>query len=153
MLQASLSFLAFLHPCIEQVVVEVPKVTTVIQDVPVPFRMPSERIEVKQVKRHPNLCQFVRARIRAPCVMQAYACTQVLQPKEGIREVPKQMMREVHVTSNAQVNPSVTALEASSQASYDWRVQNVAERTQDALRPSPSAVTQISPRSGVGNFD
>ena len=41
--------LSFLHAFIKQVVVEVPKVTTVVQDVPVPFRMPSERIEVKQV--------------------------------------------------------------------------------------------------------
>jgi hypothetical protein len=33
--------------------VEVPKVTTVVQDVPVPFRMHPERIEVRQVHARP----------------------------------------------------------------------------------------------------
>ena len=41
-----------MHSCVK-VVVKVPKVTTVIQDVPVPFRMHPERIEVRQVHARP----------------------------------------------------------------------------------------------------
>ncbi len=41
-----------MHSCVK-VVVKVPKVTTVIQDVPVPFRMHPERIEVRQVNARP----------------------------------------------------------------------------------------------------
>ena len=95
--------------------------------------------------------------------MQAYAYTQVLEPKQVIKEVPVTVTSEVPVTVNSstevrtsapvpqQRSPSALpadrspyhSAQASSQANLDWRIKNVAQE--------PSHFAGMTQVLGVGN--